>query len=67
MIEKSNSATIEIVDASIVHIGSMMFEQENSEWSLLPTQTSTLSIVLVLDKGFSTPQKTPCTSPTASI
>jgi hypothetical protein len=64
--QKSDAVTMEIVEAeATAHIGSMTFDQENCEWSLLPAPTS--PTVPVLNKGFSTPKKTPCTSPTVSI
>lgn len=63
--EKSDDAAMEIVD---VEAGSMTFDNENSEWSLLPEPTLPRSpTIAVSDKDFSTPKKTPHTSLVVSI
>jgi hypothetical protein len=66
---KSDDATMETVEAeATISIGSMTFEQENCEWSVLSAPTLLKSrTVLLSNEGFSTPKKTPSTAPTVSI
>jgi len=62
---KPDATGSEIVEST--QVGSLTFEQENEEWSLLPAPTPPAShAITLLNEGFSTPERTPCTGPTVS-